>query len=46
MFSDEASVQAFLDGPIISEMKGDPSVNIKTFDVLEELTDTTRGPVR
>ncbi len=45
-FEDAASVQAFLDGPIITEMKGDPSLTIKTFDVLEELTTTTRGPIK
>jgi hypothetical protein len=45
-FEDGASVQGFLDGPIISEMKGDPSLNIQTFDVLEELTTRTRGPIQ
>lgn len=45
-FEDAASVQSFLDGPIITEMKGDPSLIIKTFDVLEELTTTTRGPIK
>ncbi len=45
-FEDEASVQAFVDGPIVAEMKGDPSLSIKTFDVLEELTTATRGPIR
>lgn len=44
-FADGSSLQAFLDGPIISEMKGDPSLSIKTFDVLEELTIITRGPI-
>lgn len=45
-FEDAASVQSFLDGPIITEMKGDPTLIIKTFDVLEELTITTRGPIK
>ena len=45
-FEDGASLQAFLNGPIITEMKGDPSLSIKTFDVLEELTTTTRGPIQ
>ena len=44
-FGDGASAQAFLDGEIIAEMKGDPSLSIKTFDVLDELTATTRGPI-
>lgn len=46
LFEDAASVQAFLDGPMITEMKADPSLTIKTFDVLEELTVTTRGPIK
>jgi hypothetical protein len=45
LFDDQASVRAFLDGEIITEMKGDPSLSIKTFDVIEELTTTTRGPI-
>ena len=45
LFEDQASLQAFLDGEIIAEMKGDPSLTIKTFDVIEELTSTTRGPI-
>lgn len=45
LFEDQASMQAFLDGEIVSEMKGDPSLSIKTFDVIEELTTTTRGPI-
>jgi hypothetical protein len=38
-------MQAFLDGEIVTEMKGDPSLSIKTFDVIEELTTSTRGPI-
>lgn len=45
-FEGRASAQAFLDGPIIAEMKDDPSLSIRTFDVLEELTSTTRGPIQ
>lgn len=45
LFEDAASMRAFLDGEIITEMKGDPSLSIKTFDVIEELTATTRGPI-
>ena len=45
LFDDQASMQAFLDGEIVSESKGDPSVSIKTFDVIEELTTTTHGPI-
>jgi hypothetical protein len=38
-------VQAFVDGPIIAEMKGDPTLSIKAFDMIAELTAATRGPV-
>lgn len=46
LFDDDAAVQAFLDGPIVAEMKGDPTLSIKVFDVIEELTTITRGPVK
>lgn len=45
LFEDESSMQAFLDGEMITEMKSDPSLNIKTFDVIEELSAVTRGPL-
>ncbi len=46
LFDDDAAVQAFVDGPIIAEMKGDPTLSIKAFDVIGELTSLTRGPVK
>jgi hypothetical protein len=46
LFDDDAAVQAFVDGPIIAEMKGDPTLSIKAFDVIVELTSITRGPVK
>ena len=46
LFDGDASVQAFLAGPIIAEMKSDPTLSIKAFDVMLELTDITRGPVK
>jgi hypothetical protein len=46
LFDDDAAVQAFMDGPIIAEMKGDPTLSIKAFDVIGDLTDITRGPVK
>ena len=46
LFDDDAAVQAFLDGPIIAEMKGDPTLSIKAFDVITSLTAITRGPVK
>ena len=45
LFDDDAAVEAFLDGPIVAEMKGDPTLSIKAFDVIAELTTITRGPV-
>jgi hypothetical protein len=46
LFDDDAAVQAFVDGPIIAEMRGDPTLSIKAFDVITELTTITRGPVK
>jgi hypothetical protein len=46
LFDDDAAVQAFVDGPIIAEMKGDPTLSIKAFDVIVELTSITRGPMK
>ena len=46
LFDDDAAVQAFLGEPIIAEMKGDPTLSIKAFDVIGELTSVTRGPVK
>ena len=46
LFDDDAAAQAFLDGPIIAEMKGDPTLSIKAFDVIADLTAITRGPVK
>lgn len=49
LFDDEASVQAFLNGPVVVNIKSDPTfsvASIKTFDIMEEHTAITRGPVR
>lgn len=46
LFNDEAALQAYLAGPIIAEMKDDPTLSLKTFDVMEEHTAITRGPVK
>jgi Putative mono-oxygenase ydhR len=45
LFDTASAAQDFLDGPIIAEMKGDPTLSIKAFDVIADLTATTRGPV-
>ena len=47
VFEDEASRQAYVDGPL-AEAQADPTVSemsIKRFDVLDELSAITRGPV-
>jgi hypothetical protein len=44
LFDDDAAVQAFVDGPNRGE--GDPTLSIKAFDVIGELTSITRGPVK
>ncbi|WP_095081786.1 YdhR family protein [Mesorhizobium sophorae] len=46
LFDDDAAAQSFVDGPVVSEMKGDPTLSIKAFDVIAELTTITRGPVK
>jgi len=49
LFVDEASVQAFLNGPVATSIQSDPTfsmVSVKTFDIMEEHTAITRGPVR
>jgi len=46
LFDDDAAVKAFMDGPIVAEMKGDPTLSIKPFDVIADLTTITRGPVK
>ncbi len=46
LFDDDTAAQAFLGGPIIAEMKEDPTLSIKTFDVIADLTAVTRGPLR
>jgi hypothetical protein len=45
LFDNDDAVQAFMDGPTIAEMKDDPTLSIKPFDVIAELTTITRGPV-
>ena len=48
LFDDEASVQAFLAGPIVEAVKSNPAISdisVKMFDVMEALTAITRCPV-
>lgn len=46
LFDDLASAEHFLEGPIIAEMKSDPTLSIKKFKIMEEHTAITRGPVK
>jgi len=49
LFDDEASVQDFLNGPMVVNMREDPTfsvVSIKIFDIMQEHTAITRGPIR
>lgn len=48
LFEDEASVTAFLEGPLAAQVTGHPALSnfsVKQFDVMKELTAVTRGPV-
>lgn len=48
LFEDAASLEAYLDGPIMTAMRSKPAFNeieVKTFDVSEEATLVTRGPL-
>ena len=46
LFDNDVAMQAFVDGPVIAEMKCDHTLSIKAFDVIAKLTAITRGPVR
>lgn len=48
LFDDDAGVNAFLGGPIVSALKANPVVSdirVKMFDVSEPHTLVTRGPI-
>ena len=48
LFDDQASLQAYLAGPIAA-LKQDPTfsnISVKQFDVMEEHSAITRGPIR
>lgn len=48
LFADSESLQAYLDGPIMTAMKTKPAfsnISVKTFAVAEAATRITRGPV-
>ena len=46
LFADRAAATAFLEGPIVSQLRGNPAVagiEVKLFDVLEGPSEITRG---
>jgi hypothetical protein len=48
LFEDQASLTAFLEGPLAAACMAHPALSdfsAKTFDVMEDLTAVTRGPV-
>jgi hypothetical protein len=48
LFEDAASVKAFLEGPLAAKVTGHPALSgfsVKQFDVMEDVTKTTRGPI-
>jgi len=48
MFEDEASVKAYLEGPLAAKVTSHPALSdfsVKQFDVMEDVTKITRGPV-
>ena len=48
LFEDEASVQAYLEGPLAAGVLNHPALSefsAKQFDVMDGVTGVTRGPV-
>ncbi len=48
LFEDAESLQAYVEGPIMTAMKTKPAfsdISVKVFDVAEEATLVTRGPI-
>jgi len=49
LFDDEASLKAYLAGPVVAQMKSNPAlrnITVKQFGVIDELTAVTRGPTK
>jgi len=49
LFEDPDSVRAYLEGPIVSGLKTHPAISdisAKQFDVVEDLTAITHGPIK
>lgn len=48
LFDNEAAVKAYLDGPIAKQIVSHPALSdfsVKQFDVMEDVTAITRGPI-
>lgn len=48
LFTDAEALEAYLQGPIVAAMKTKPAfsdISVKVFDIAEEATVMTRGPV-
>jgi putative monooxygenase ydhR len=48
LFDDDAAVGAYLEGPIVAQVKEHPklsNLSVKVFDVVENPTAVTRGPI-
>ena len=49
LFDDEDSMKAYLEGPIIAGLKTNPAlsdISAKQFNVVEDFTTDTRGPIK
>ena len=49
LFKDQASMDAYLNGPIVAQITSHPALSdfsVKQFGVLDEVTAITRGPVK
>jgi len=49
LFDDESSLRAYLTGPLAAQVKSHPALSdmsAKQFDVMEDVTAITRGPVK
>lgn len=47
-FEDDATLQAYLASPLVAQVTGHPALSdfsVKQFEVMEEVTKVTRGPV-
>jgi hypothetical protein len=48
LFNDESSLESYLKGPLAEQVKSHPAfsdMSVKQFDVMTDITATTRGPV-